>query len=55
MLNLVKQKEFYSFEYISDFENFKEKLPEKKSFMGFFTGKEISDKDYEHIYLKKCI
>ena len=55
MLNLVKQKEFYSFEYISDFENFKEKPPEKKSFMGFFTGKEISDKDYEHIYLKKCI
>ena len=41
MLNLVKQKEFYSFEYISDFENFKEKLPEKKSFMVFLRVKKL--------------
>ena len=41
MLNLVKQKEFYSFEYISDFENFKEKLPEKKSFMVFLRVKKF--------------
>ena len=41
MLNLVKQKEFYYFEYISDFENFKEKLSEKKSFMVFLTVKKL--------------
>ena len=41
MLNLVKQKEFYYFEYISDFENFKEKLSEKKSFMFFLTVKKL--------------
>ena len=30
VLDLVKQKEFYPFEYITDFEKFKEKLPRKK-------------------------
>ena len=30
VLDLVKQKEFYPFEYITDFEKFKEELPRKK-------------------------
>ena len=29
MLDLVKQKGFYPYEYISDFEKFREKLPSK--------------------------
>ena len=27
VLDLIKQKEFYSYEYMSDFETFKEELP----------------------------
>ena len=30
VLDLVKQKVFYSYEYMSDFENFKEELPSKE-------------------------
>ena len=33
VLNLVKQTGFYPYEYMSDFEKFKEKLPNKKSFI----------------------
>ena len=32
-LDLVKQKGFYPFEYVSDFEKFKEELPRKKNFI----------------------
>ena len=32
-LDLVKQKGFYPFEYVSDFEKFKEELPRKKKFI----------------------
>ena len=31
ILHLVKQKEFYPYEYMSDFEKFKEELPRKKN------------------------
>ena len=31
VLDLVKQKGFYSYEYMSDFEKFKEKLPSKEN------------------------
>lgn len=33
LLDLVKQKIFYHYEYMSNFEKFKEKLPDKKIFM----------------------
>ena len=32
ILDLVKKKEFYPFEYMNDFEKFKEKLPRKDKF-----------------------
>ena len=32
-LDLVKQKGFYPYEYVSDFEKFKEELPRKKNFI----------------------
>ena len=31
VLDLVKQKEFYPFEYITDFEKLQEELPRKKN------------------------
>ena len=31
-----------------DFEKFKEQLPSKEKFYSLLTGKEISDKEYEH-------
>ena len=49
MLDLVKQKEFYPYEYMSDFAKFKEQLPSKKKFCSSLTGKKISDKEYEHV------
>ena len=36
VLDLVKQKEFYPFEYITDFEKFKEELPRKKKNLYLF-------------------
>ena len=38
-LDLVKQKRFYPYEYMSDFENFKEELPSKKKLYNSLTGK----------------
>ena len=52
-LDLVKQKIFYPYEYMSDFENFKEELPSKETFYNSLTGKKISDKEYEHVF-KVC-
>ena len=48
ILDLVKQKGFYPYEYMSGSEKFEEKLPSKKKFYSSLTGKEINDKDYEH-------
>ena len=49
VLDLVKQKEFYPYEYMSNFEKFKEKLPSKEKFSSYLTGKKISDKECEHV------
>ena len=38
-LDLVKQKRFYPYEYMSDFENFKEELPSKKKLYNSLTRK----------------
>ena len=40
----LKQKGFYRYEYMSDFEKFKEQLPRKEKFYSSLTVKEISDK-----------
>ena len=47
ILDLVKQKGFYPYEYMSNFEKFKEELPSKKKFCSLLTGKQISDKEYD--------
>ena len=49
VLDLVKQKGFHPYEYISDFENSKEKLPSKEKFYSTLTGKKINYKEYEHV------
>ena len=48
VLDLVKQKRFYPYEYISDFEWFKERLPRKEKFYSSLNCKNISDKECEH-------
>ena len=46
---LVKQKGFYLYKYMSDFQKFKEELPRKEKFYSSLTGKKIRDKEYEHV------
>ena len=46
VLDPVKQKGFYPYEYMSNFENFKEKLPSKEKFYSSLTDKKISGKEY---------
>ena len=48
-LDLLKLKGFYPYEHMSNFEKFKEQLPSKENFYSLLTGKEISDKEYEHV------
>ena len=49
VLDLVKQKGFYPYEYMSDFKKFKAQVPSKEKFYSSLTGKNISDKEYEHV------
>ena len=49
VLDLVKQKGFYPYEYMSDFEKFKEELPSKEKFYSSLTGKKVSWKEYDHV------
>ena len=46
---MVKQEGFYPYEYMSDFEKLKEKLPSKEKFYSLLTGKKFSNKEYEHV------
>ena len=39
VLDLVKQKGFYPYEYVSDFEKFKEQLQNKEKIYSLLTGK----------------
>ena len=48
ILDLVRKKGSYLYEYISDFEKFKEEFPLKEKFCNLLTGKTNSDKEYEH-------
>ena len=48
-LDLVKQKGFYAYEFMSNFEKFKQQLPSKEKFYSPLTGKKISDKEHEHV------
>ena len=49
VLDVVKQKGFYPYECMSNFEKFKEQLPSKEKFYSSYTGKKISDKEYKHV------
>ena len=49
VLNLVKQKGFYPYEYMRDFEKFKEELPSKEKFYSSLTDRKISGKEYENV------
>ena len=44
ILDLVKQKGFYPYEYLSDFKKFKEKM-----FYSSFTNRKITNKEYGHV------
>ena len=45
VLDLVKQKGFYPYEYLSDFENCKEQLLYKEKFYSSLTGKKLVTKN----------
>ena len=57
VLDLVKQKGFYPYEFMSDLEKFKEKLLSKKRSYSLLTDKKVNDKEYGHTlnYLRKFI
>ena len=44
ILDLVKQKGFYPYEYLSDFKKFKEEM-----FYSSFTNRKITNKEYGHV------
>ena len=46
VLDLVKQKGFYCYDYMSDFEKFREELPSKEKFYSSLIDTKISDKEY---------
>ena len=41
LLDLVKQKGFYPYEYMSDFQKFKEESPRKEGFYSLLAGKKL--------------
>ena len=49
ILDLVQQKVFYPYEYMTDFKRFKEQLPSKEKLYSSLTGQKISNKEYDHI------
>ena len=55
VLDLIKQKRFYRYEYMSDFEKFKKELF-KEEFYSSVTDRETTDKKYDCIlYSIYCI
>ena len=48
-LDLVKQKVFYLYENMNDFQKFKEELPSKEKLYRFLTDRKNSYKEYEHV------
>ena len=47
VLDIVKIG-FYPYEYMGNFEKFKEELPSKEKFYSSLTNKKISDKEYDN-------
>ena len=56
VLDLVKQKGFYLYKYMSDFEKFKEKLPSKERFYSSLTDRKLLTKDMNMLLtFGKCL
>ena len=49
VLDLVKEKGFYPYEYMSNFKKFKEELSSTEKFYSSLPGKKIRDKEYQHV------
>ena len=49
VLDTIVQVGFYPYEYMSDFEKFKEEFPSKEKFDNCLTSRRIIDKKYEHV------
>ena len=49
-IDLVEQKGFYPYEFMADFEMFKEELHSKEKFYSTLTDRKITDKEYEHVF-----
>ena len=49
ILDLVKQKRFYPYEYVSGFKKFKERLSCKEKFSSLLTSNIISDTEFEYV------
>ena len=52
VLDLVKQKGFYCYEYMSDFEKLKEQLPSKEKFYSSLKGKKKAVTKKMNMFLK---
>ena len=46
---MVKQKGFYTYDYMRNFEKFKEELPSKEKFYSSLSCKKSSYNEYEHV------
>ena len=49
VLDLVKQRGLYHYEYISQFKKFKDELASKENFYSSLTNRNNSDKEYYHV------
>ena len=49
ILDLLKQKGFYPYEYMNDFEKSKEGFPSKEKFYSSLTYRKTDDKEYEPV------
>ena len=49
VLDLVHQEGFYAYEYLSDFEMFKEEFPSKEKFYSSLKDRKITGKEYERV------
>ena len=46
---LARQKGFYPYEYMNNFEKFKGQLTSKEKFYSSLISKKITDKEYQHV------
>ena len=49
VLDWIKQKWFYTYEYMTYFETFKEKWSSKEKYYSSLTDRQNTDKEYEHV------